>query len=99
MTWRAQRRPPLELGVHAQVVLLTAPVKRAWLGRIQRIVLQLGGVEVLAVQRDPPMVVERVVQGRRELTDLGLRKRAAAVESAVERRPVRPRRPRAEVLR
>src|SRR5579863_10622981 len=87
---RLVRRPDVRLQLEAevQIVLRAVLVESPRLILIQRIVLQRRIIEVHAVEGDREVIVHRVAQSGGQGADRILRERRAAVEAAVERRPI-----------
>src|ERR1700722_8221486 len=81
-------RSRLQLEAEVQVVLRPILVEGPRLIRIQRVVLQRRIVEVHAVGGDREMLVHRISQRGGEGPDGVLSERRAAIEAAVERRPI-----------
>src|SRR5688572_26491320 len=79
---------PSELDAEAQVVLRPVLVERPRLVFVEREVLVRRVVEVLAVQGDRVIFVERVPQRSRQGSDVVLRERGLPVEAAEEFRAV-----------
>src|SRR5687768_10675534 len=79
---------PSELDAEVQVVLCPVLVERPRLVFVEREVLERRVVEVLAVQGDRVIFVERVPERSRQRSDVVLRERRLPVEAAEEFRAV-----------